>query len=70
MLHRSPFIAAILRHQPETFPGSSMLVLRLLAFYTSWLRYHFTPVNGQQMGIQSKAPTAVPLPLRYTTNHA
>jgi len=42
-LSRSSFIASLLRHQPDTFPGSSMLVLRLLAFYTSWLRYHFTP---------------------------
>jgi hypothetical protein len=45
-LSRSPFIASLLKHQPETFPGSSMLALRLLAFYTSWLRYHFTPVRS------------------------
>ncbi len=44
-LIRSSFIPALLRHQPDTFPGSSMLALRLLAFFTSWLRYHFTPVS-------------------------
>ena len=62
MLHRSPFIAAILRHQPETFPGSSMLVLRLLAFYTSWLRYHFTPVSL----CQSDTGSPKPIPSGYS----
>jgi hypothetical protein len=28
------------------FPGSGFLALRLLAFFFSWLRYHFTPVSG------------------------
>ncbi|KAG1668888.1 hypothetical protein FOA52_016057 [Chlamydomonas sp. UWO 241] len=42
-LSRSPLIPNLLLHQPDTFPGSSLLSLRLLAFYMSWLRCHFTP---------------------------
>ena len=44
-LHRSPLIPNLLRLQPDVFPGSAMMALRLLAFFTSWLRFHFTPVS-------------------------
>lgn len=40
-LSGTPFVAALLRHYPATFPGSSSMALRLFAFYASWLRHHF-----------------------------
>ncbi|GFH12739.1 uncharacterized protein HaLaN_08482, partial [Haematococcus lacustris] len=43
-LSSSQLIPSLLKHQgPDTFPGSGHLALRLLAFFLSWLRYHFTP---------------------------
>jgi tetratricopeptide (TPR) repeat protein len=37
-----PLIPAVLRHRPCTFPASSHMALRLLAFALSFLRLHFT----------------------------
>lgn len=44
LLPRGPLLPNLLRHQnPDTFPASGLLALRLLAFFASWLRYHFAP---------------------------
>ncbi len=54
-------IPSLLKHQnPDTFPGSGLLALRLLAFTSSWLRYHFTPVRHGQAGRMGACTGHVP----------
>ncbi|MEW5302168.1 MAG: hypothetical protein WDW36_004973 [Sanguina aurantia] len=44
-LSRTSFIEVLLSHHPDTFPGSSVLALKIFAFYASWLRLFYTQVH-------------------------
>lgn len=43
---RTPLISFLFKHHaPDTFPGSGLMALKIIAFLASWLRYHFTQVR-------------------------
>jgi hypothetical protein len=43
-LHRSALMTNLVSNRNESYPGGSMRCLQLLAFWLSWVRFHFT--NG------------------------